>query len=76
MNRILEVYRDRWTGTATIYRDGTQELGMGDCQLRDEDGQTRHIHLVMFAYSLLVRELKHERSRAWAFQRLKTIGET
>jgi DDE superfamily endonuclease len=75
VNRIVEVYRDRWTGTETFHRDGKQELGMGDCQLRDGEGQTRHMHLVMLAYSLLVRELKHERARAWAFRRLKTIGE-
>jgi hypothetical protein len=75
VNRVLEVYRDRWTGTETFHRDGKQELGMGDCQLRDGEGQTRHMYLVMLAYSLLVRELKHERARAWAFRRLKTIGE-
>lgn len=75
VNRILEVYRDRWTGTETFHRDGKQELGMGDCQLRDGEGQTRHMYLVMLAYSLLVRELKHERARAWASRRLKTIGE-
>ena len=75
VNRILEVYRERWTGTETFHRDGKQELGMGDCQLRDGEGQTRHMHLVMLAYSLLVRELKHDRAREWALCRLKTIGE-
>lgn len=75
VNRILEVYRERWTGTETFHRDGKQELGMGDCQLRDGAGQTRHMHLVMLAYSLLMRELKHDRSREWALCRLKTIGE-
>jgi hypothetical protein len=74
-NRILEVYRERWTGTETFHRDGKQELGMGDCQLRDGQGQTRHMYLVMLAYSLLMRELKHDRAREWALCRLKTIGE-
>ena len=34
IKRILKVYRSRWTGTETFHRDGKQELGMGDCQLR------------------------------------------
>ena len=51
------VYRGRWTGTETqcfnnTYRDGKQELGLGDCQLRDGEGQTRHTYLVFLAYSL------------------------
>jgi hypothetical protein len=40
VSRILSVYRNRWTGTETFHRDGKQELGMGDCQLRDGQGQT------------------------------------
>ena len=75
ISRILGVYRHRWTGTETYHRDGKQELGMGDCQLRDGQGQTRHMYLVMLAYSLLMRELKQDRARDWALCRLKTIGE-
>lgn len=75
VSRILGVYRYRWTGTETYHRDGKQELGMGDCQLRDGEGQTRHMYLVMLAYSLLMRELKQDRARDWALCRLKTIGE-
>ena len=40
INRIVETYRERWSGTETFHRDGKQELGMGDCQLRN--GQGRH----------------------------------
>jgi hypothetical protein len=47
--RIVRVYRHRWTGTETFHRDGKQQLGLGDCQLRDFQGQTRHIYLVMLA---------------------------
>ena len=75
VSRILGVYRHRWTGTETYHRDGKQELGMGDCQLRDGQGQTRHMYLVMLAYSVLMRELKQDRARDWALCRLKTIGE-
>ena len=74
-NRILYVYRYRWTGTETFHRDGKQELGMGDCQLRDGQGQTRHMYLVMLAYSLLMIQLRESRAKAWALQRLTTIGE-
>lgn len=75
VSRILGVYRYRWTGTETFHRDGKQELGMGDCQLRDGQGQTRHMYLVMLAYSLLVRQLGQGRAQDWALQKLTTIGE-
>ena len=32
--RMLKVYRHRWTGTETFHRDGKQQLGLGDCQVR------------------------------------------
>jgi hypothetical protein len=73
--RILSVYRYRWTGTETFHRDGKQELGMGDCQLRDGQGQTRHMYLVMLAYSLLMSQLREPRAKDWAIHRLTTIGE-
>ena len=75
VNRILKIYRYRWTGTETFHRDGKQELGMGACQLRSGQGQTRHMHLVMLAYTLLMRQLNSSRAKEWTLQRLKTIGQ-
>jgi hypothetical protein len=75
VSRIVRVYRRRWTGTETFHRDGKQQLGLGDCQLRDYQGQTRHIYLVMLAYSLLMGELRQGRAKEWALHRLMTIGE-
>jgi hypothetical protein len=75
VSRGVRVYRHRWTGTETFHRDGKQQLGLGDCQLRDPQGQTRHIYLVMLAYSLLMSALKQGRAKGWALQRLMTIGE-
>jgi DDE superfamily endonuclease len=75
VSRVVRVYRHRWTGTETFHRDGKQQLGMGDCQLRDGEGQTRHMHLVMLAYSLLMRHLGQGHAYEWAFQKLMTIGE-
>jgi hypothetical protein len=75
IKHILNTYRQRWTGTETFHRDGKQELGMGDCQLRSGQGQTRHMHLVMAAYSLLVRQLRDSRATKWALRRLTTIGQ-
>lgn len=74
-SRIVRVYRFRWTGTETFHRDGKQQLGLGDCQLRDDQGQTRHVYLVMLAYSLLMSQLKQGRAKEWALCRLTTIGE-
>jgi hypothetical protein len=73
--RIVRTYRHRWTGTETFHRDGKQQLGMGDCQLRDSEGQTRHMHLVMLAYSLLMRQLGQGHAYEWAYRQLTTIGE-
>ena len=75
VSRIVRVYRHRWTGTETFHRDGKQQLGLGDCQLRDVQGQTRHMYLVMLAYSLLMSQLGQGRAREWALHRLTTIGE-
>ena len=75
VTRIVRVYRNRWTGTETFHRDGKQQLGMGDCQLRDGQGQTRHMYLVMLVYSLLMRQLRQGRAQEWALCRLTTIGE-
>ena len=74
--RIVETYRGRWTGTETFHRDGKQELGLGDCQLRDGEGQTRHTYLVFLAYSLLMRELDKTSVSGWASVKLTTIGES
>jgi hypothetical protein len=73
--RILKVYRYRWTGTECFHRDGKQQLGMGDCQLRSGLGQTRHLYLVFLAYSVLMRQLGQSRARGWALERLTTIGQ-
>ena len=74
-HRILKVYKRRWTGTETFHRDGKQHLGMGECEERDGQGQTRHMYLVMLVYTALMRQMKHDRAQEWAHKRLMTIGE-
>lgn len=73
--RIVRVYRRRWRGTEGFHRDGKQHLGMGDCQLRNGQGQTRHLYLVFLAHSVLMRHLRQGRASAWALERLMTIGQ-
>jgi len=75
ITRILKVYRQRWTGTETFHRDGKQHLGLGDCQLRSGEGQTRHVYLVMLAHSLLVAQMQQSRASDWALEKLTTIGQ-
>jgi hypothetical protein len=75
LTRILRVYRCRWRGTECFHRDGKQHLGMGDCQLRNGLGQTRHLYLVFLAHSVLMRQLRQSRAREWARERLTTIGQ-
>jgi hypothetical protein len=73
--RMLLVYRHRWTGTETFHRDGKQQLGLGDCQVRSGEGQTRHVYLVSAAYSLLMSSLRQGGPQDWARRTLTTIGE-
>lgn len=75
IRRVLRGYGRRWTGTETLHRDGKQHLGLGDCQLRSGEGQTRHIYLVLLAHSLLMAQLRQGRVSAWANETLMTIGE-
>ncbi len=51
------------------------ELGMGACQLRSGQGQTRHMHLVMLAYTFLMRQLRNRRANDWTREKLTTIGQ-
>jgi hypothetical protein len=75
VTRVLRGYGQRWTGTETLHRDGKQHLGLGDCQLRSGEGQTRHLYLVLLVHSLLMVQLRQGRARAWATETLTTIGE-
>ena len=75
VTRIVRVYRRRWRGTECFHRDGKQHLGMGDCQIRNGLGQTRHQYLVLLAHSVLMRQLRQSRASAWALERLMTIGQ-
>lgn len=75
VSRIVRVYRRRWRGTECFHRDGKQHLGMGDCQLRNGQGQTRHLYMVFLAHSVLMRHLRQSRASAWALERLTTIGQ-
>lgn len=75
VSRILRVYRRRWRGTECFHRDGKQHLGMGECQIRKGQGQTRHLYMVFLAHSALMRQLRQSRACEWARERLLTIGE-
>jgi hypothetical protein len=75
VERIIETYRSRWTGTETFHRDGKQELGLGDCQLRNGTGQTRHTYCVFLAHSLLEQQLDKTNLSGRACAKLQTIGE-
>ena len=66
VTRVVRVYRHRWTGTETFHRDGKQPLGMGDGPLRTREGPTRHLYLVMLAYSLLMQQLRRVHAFEWA----------
>jgi len=49
---IIRSYSYRWR-IETFFEDSKQKLGLGDCEVRDTDGASRHWHLQMLTYSLL-----------------------
>ena len=49
---IIRSYSYRWR-IETFFEDSKQEFGLGDCEVRDTDGASRHWHLQMLTYSLL-----------------------
>lgn len=71
---MVLVYRHRWTGTETFHRDSKQQLGLGDCQVRSGEGQTRHVYLVSAAYSLLMSSLHQGCLQDWVRRTLTTSG--
>lgn len=51
-SHIIRSYSYRWR-IETFFEDSKQDLGLGDCEVRDSDGASRHWHLQMLTYSLL-----------------------
>jgi len=49
---LIRSYLYRWP-VEVFFEDSKQDLGLGDCEVRDEDGASRHWHLQMLTYSLL-----------------------
>ena len=49
---LIRSYSFRWP-VEVFFEDSKQDLGFGDCEVRDEGGASRHWHLQMLAYSLL-----------------------
>ena len=66
VGRVVRGYRHRWMATETSHRDGKQQLGMGACQLRDFQGQTRPMYMVKTAYSLLMGQSRRGRAEEGA----------
>ena len=52
MKHLIRTYSMRWR-IETFFEDSKQDLGLGDCEVRDSDGASRHWHLQMLTYSLL-----------------------
>ena len=49
---VIRTYSYRWR-IETFFEDSKEDLGLGDCEMRDGAGTSRHWHLQMLAYSLL-----------------------
>jgi len=49
---VIRTYSYRWR-IETFFEDSKQDLGLGDCEVRDDEGASRHWHLQMLTYSLL-----------------------
>lgn len=55
---LIRLYTRRWR-IETFFKDSRQDLGLGDCEVRNERGAKRHWYLVMLAYSLLRIGISH-----------------
>jgi len=49
---LIRSYSFRWP-VEVFFEDSKQDLGLGDCEVQDEEGASRHWHLQMLTYSLL-----------------------
>ncbi len=49
---VIHSYGMRWR-IETSFEDSKQDLGLGDCEMRTNEGASRHWHLLMAAYSLV-----------------------
>ena len=49
---VIRLYSKRWR-IETFFEDSKQDLGLGDCEMQEDEGASRHWHLLMLAYSLL-----------------------
>lgn len=49
---LIRTYSYRWR-VESFFEDSKQDLGLGDCEVRDDEGASRHWHLQMLTYSLL-----------------------
>ena len=49
---VIRTYSYRWR-IETFFEDSKQDLGLGDCELRDAEGTSAVWHLQMLTYSLL-----------------------
>lgn len=48
----IRLYSKRWR-IETFFEDSKQDLGLEDCEMREDEGASRHWHLLMLAYGLL-----------------------
>jgi hypothetical protein len=51
-SHIIRSYSYRWR-IETFFEDSKQDLGLGDCEVHNSDGASRHWHRQMLTYSLL-----------------------
>lgn len=72
--KILDTYQMRWP-IECFYRDCKQNLGYGDCEMREERGIIRHWYLVLLAYSLLQLGAMDTTLCRWLNANVGTVGE-
>jgi hypothetical protein len=70
---IERLYRHRWQ-IETTFRDGSQLLGLKDCQCRNFQAQQNHFALVLMAYAFLQSQKLRKETPGGVINRLVSVA--
>ena len=74
LRQIVRIYSYRWS-IEVFFKNGKQNLGLGEYQTQSYDGVVRHLHLIFIAHSLLTHlQIKQRGAKGKKKKRVATIS--